>query len=105
MRKTFFAIVLSGVVLMPVFANDLEKPPEFKPSAETLERQKKQREAQLKTQQTDTEQKSREANYVFPDGHDPRDHDHDDPLAHQKQLEQLEAIANKDEPSWWRFWE
>lgn len=114
MKKTLTAVALSSLISLPVAANDLERPPVFKPSAETLDREKRQHEAQLEEKNRIAEQKRREAEYIFPDGHDPRDHDHDhdddldhehdDPIAHQKQLEELEAKGIKNESSWWQFW-
>jgi len=111
MKKTILPAALALFIALPTAAIDLEKPPEFKRSAEELERVQKQQATPTEADKPSAE----EAEYTFPDGHDPRDHDHDhddaedldhthdDPLAHEKQLEILEQKGIKDESSWWPF--
>ena len=116
MKKTILPAALSLFIALPTAAIDLEKPPEFKRSAEELERVQKQQATQIEADKHQiVKPSSEEAEYIFPDGHDPRDHDHDhddakdldhahdDSLAHQKQLEMLEQKGIKDESSWWPF--
>ena len=115
MKKTILPALLSLLITKPALAIDLEKPPEFKRSAEELERVEKQQATQIKADKQQTEKHQSETEFTFPDGHDPRDHDHDhddaedldhthdDPRAHEKQLELLEEKGIKDESSWWPF--
>ena len=116
MKKTILPALLSLLLAQPAAAIDLEKPPEFKRSAEELERVQKQQATQIEADKHQTvKPSSEEAEYIFPDGHDPRGHDHDhddaedldhthdDPRAHEKQLELLEEKGIKDESSWWPF--
>ena len=115
MKKTILPALLSLLLAQPAAAIDLEKPPEFKRSAEELERAEKQQASQIKADKQQIEKRPSETEFTFPDGHDPRGHDHDhddaedldhthyDPLAHEKQLELLEEKGIKDESSWWPF--
>jgi len=113
MKKTILSASLYLFVALPVMAIDLEKPPEFKPSAETIERSQRDQAIQAKEKM---EAEREKAELSFPDGHDPRDHDHDhddaedldhshdDPRAHEKQLEELSKQGIEEKSSWWKFW-
>jgi hypothetical protein len=115
MKKTLIPVVLTLFISHPSAAIDLEKPPEFKRSAEELERVQKQKENQRDVEQQQIEKNPQAAELLFPDGHDPRDHDHDhddvedldhvhdDPDAHQKQLELLKEKGIEEKSSWWPF--
>ena len=48
MKKTILPALLSLLLAQPAAAIDLEKPPEFKRSAEELERAEKQQASQIK---------------------------------------------------------
>jgi len=116
--STFIFLFLS--LPIATHANDLAKPPIYQPSAEELDRREKQKfrdsVAQKQAETTGiAESDTNTADYVFSDGHDPRDHDHDhddaadldhehdDPRAHQKQLEEMAKKGVKEESSWWPF--
>jgi len=118
MKKTLVAISVSLLVALPVMADNSDytvsdKPPEFKPSAETVERS--QRDQAIQAEEKIQAEKEK-AELVFPEGHDPRDHDHDhddaedldhthdDPRAHEKQLEILSEQGEVQESKWWKFW-
>ncbi len=111
MKKIILSASLYFFVTLPVMAVDLEKPPEFKPSAETIERSQRDQAIQAKEKM---EAEREKAELLFPDGHDPRDHDHDDaadldhshddPQAHEKQLEELSKQGVEEKSSWWKFW-
>jgi hypothetical protein len=115
MKKTFVSISLSLLLASPVMADAVsDKPPEFKPSAATLERAQKLEQVEQDALKT-AKKTQKEATLVFPDGHDPRDHDHDhddaadldhdhdDPKTHEKQLKAISEQGEEQSGSWWPF--